>query len=318
MKTAIGIDVGGTKISIVIGNTRGRILSRREIPTRVNSEAGDCVKEITANLEEMLRETSLKRSRILGVGVGIPGAVNRIKGVVPRSPHLPGWKNIPLKRIFKRKFSLPVIMANDANAAAVGEKFFGLGKKCEHFIYVTVSTGVGGGIIVHGRLLEGASWVGGEIGHMTIVPNGNQCNCGNYGCLEAYASGTAIAKDAVRRIRKGEKSSLARVLKENGSLSARDVGAAAKARDRLALDVYEQAGYYLGIGIANLLNILNPEVVSLGGGVWKSAPAILRQSMLKSCKAHAWPEAFNQVHIGQSRLKHRVGDLGALALVFTS
>nr|MBU9888907.1 ROK family protein [Candidatus Omnitrophota bacterium] len=199
MMNAVGIDIGGTKISLVLGTEKGKVLLRDEIPTRTGPQARRCVQELTARLKLLLRQSGVSRKKILGIGIGCPGAVNSVKGTVPRSPNLPGWTGIPLRKILSRSAGLPVFLANDANAAAMGESLFGAGCGVRDFIYITVSTGVGGGIVLGGRLHEGAGFAAGEIGHMSVVPDGQKCNCGKRGCLEAYASGTAIARFARKR-----------------------------------------------------------------------------------------------------------------------
>ena len=315
MKYAIGIDIGGTKISLALGTAQGRILTRREIPTRTGTKTKVCIKELTACLVTLIKGFAIPKKKILGIGVGCPGAVNAQKGVLPRSPNLPGWTGLPLRNILKKATGLPVSLANDANAAALGESFFGAGKKSKNFIYITVSTGIGGGIVINGQLYEGSSFVAGEIGHMSIVPEGRKCNCGQKGCLEAYASGTAIGNFVRERMAQSN----ARVWKSltgNKRFHAQQVGMAAREGHKLSIESYRQAGYYLGIGIANLLNILNPEQVVIGGGVLKSAHTVFWRSMVQSAKQHAWPEAFRAVKIVHSQLKGNVGDLGALALVF--
>ncbi len=303
MKYAIGVDIGGTKISLVLGTETGKILARREIATWTGAKTKACVKELVMNLRALILHSSIPPQKILGIGVGCPGAVNSSKGTLPRSPNLPGWAGLSLKDIFEKATGLPVCLANDANAAALGESFFGTGKNSKNFIYITVSTGIGGGIVINRELYEGSGFVAGEIGHSSIVPEGKKCACGKLGCLEAYASGTAIAG----YYREGKKKK---------GLGAKEVGLAARAGDKLAIESYRKAGYYLGIGIANLLNILNPEKVVIGGGVLKSAHKIFWATLMKSVKQHAWPEAFRTVRIVRSQLKGYVGDLGALALVF--
>jgi len=316
MKTALGIDIGGTKISMVLGTAAGKILARSRIPTLKNKEVPACIHEMIRCLRQLISENTTSCRNLIGIGLGIPGAVDSSKGVVPRSPHLPGWEGMLLSRILEKEFGIPVIMANDANAACVAEKIFGSAKECQNYIYVTVSTGIGGGIITHGRLLEGASYVAGEVGHMTIVPDGNKCKCGNNGCLEAYASGTAIAKHAEVLVAGGRKSVLRAILKRQGYLSGADVGNAALEQDSVAEESFAYAAHFLGVGLANLLNIVNPELITLGGGVWRSAPPFFFDLMIASCKKYAWPEAFDRVHIMKSKLGNSVGDLGALALVF--
>jgi len=206
-------------------------------------------------------------------------------------------------------------MANDANAAALGEMFFGAGKRLQDVIYITVSTGVGGGIILGGKLHTGAGSVAGEIGHISIVPEGKPCACGKRGCLEAYASGTAIAKDVKAQMTR-KNTCVWKFLARDKHVSAKQVGMAAREGDKLAIGSYQKAGYYLGIGIADLMNILNPEMIVIGGGVLKSAHKSFWQSMIKSAREHAWPEAYATTRVVRSKLRDFVGDLGALALVF--
>ena len=305
IKYAIGIDIGGTKISLVLGTEKGKILARREIPTLTGSRTKTCIQNLAAHLKILIRESAIPKKKILGIGVGCPGAVNSCTGVLPRSPNLPGWQGMPLGKILKKATGLPVLLANDANAAALGESCFGAGKNSKNFIYITVSTGIGGGIVINGRLYEGSGFVAGEIGHVSMVPDGARCKCGKRGCLEAYASGTAIA-------------GYYREAKKKKVSGAKEVGMAAREGDKFAIESYKRAGYYLGIGLANLLNILNPEKIVIGGGVLKSAHKTFWRTMMKSAEQHAWPEAFRTVRIVRSQLKGCVGDLGALALVFKS
>ena len=312
---AVGIDIGGTKISLVLGTEKGKILARREIVTGIRAKTGACVKELVSNLRALILHSCVSPKKILGVGVGCPGAVDSSKGTLPRSPNLPGWKGIPLRNILQKATGLPVFLANDANAAALGEQLLGAGKKTRDLVYITVSTGIGGGIVMNGELHEGAGCVAGEVGHMSVVPEGRRCGCGKRGCLEAYASGTAIARD-VRARMTSKNTCLWKFLDGNKKVSAKQVGMAAREGDKLAIGSYRSAGYYLGIGVANLLNILNPEKVVIGGGVLKSAPKIFWRTMMESAKRHAWPEAFRTVKIVRSQIKGHVGDLGALALVF--
>lgn len=316
MKTAIGVDIGGTKISMVVGTEKGRVLAHRVIPTLTGSRTREGIRELFENLEVLIRDSGVKKSRILGLGIGVPGPVNSEKGIVPKSPYMTGWTGIPLRKMLEARLKIPVTLTNDANAAALGEKRFGGGKSELHFCYLTISTGIGAGIISNGELVEGASFMGGEVGHMKIVAGGRKCKCGKLGCLEPYASGTAIGRVAEEAMRKGTETKISEFLEPGGHVSAREVGLAAQKGDPLALHIFKEAGFYLGIGISNLLHLVNPGMVVLGGGVLRSSPKIFWSSMLRSCKQASWPPAFNAVRICRSRLKDRVGDLGALALVF--
>lgn len=303
MKYAIGIDIGGTKISFVLGTEKGKILARREVRTRTGSGTKACVKELIANLRALILQSCVPPKKILGIGVGCPGAVDASKGTLPRSPNLPGWARLPLRKLLQKATGLPVFLANDANVAVLGEQLFGAGKGSSHLVYVTVSTGVGGGIMIDGCLYEGAGCVAGEIGHISIIPDGKKCSCGKRGCLEAYASGTAIA-------------GYYREAKKEKVLGAKEVGLAFRAGERAAAQSYRKAAYYLGIGLANVMNVLNPEVIVIGGGVLKSAPKDYWKEVVRSAKQHAWPEAFRTTRIVKSTILGRSGELGTLALVF--
>ncbi len=318
MRYAIGIDIGGTKISMVLGNHSGKILARRLLATKTGRQTKLGLREIVQSIKLLLSKYPVSKKDIAGIGVGIPGPVDSGKGIVPKSPHLGGWEGLPLAKYLQKEIKLPVTLANDANAAAIGEKIFGQGRRVRHFIYMTISTGIGGGVVVHGKLLEGASFVAGEVGHMTIVPQGDLCKCGKKGCLEAYASGTAIASYAAGQIKKGRRSKITQFLTPGNKITARMVGLAAASRDPLALETYRRAGFYLGVGIANLLNVINPKIVILGGGVLKSAPKDFWREMLASARREAWPQAYQAVKIVRTKLGDHVGELGALALAFDS
>lgn len=315
MRKIIGIDIGGTKISLILATVRGKIINSRNLFTRTGKvEARLCVNEMIHALRAMLRESGVPKGELAGIGVGIPGPVNPSKGEVPWSPNLPGWAGMPIVKILNQHFSVPVFLDNDANAAGFGEKIFGAGKRTKDFIYVTASTGIGGGLVLGGRIYHGASFCGGEVGHIPVVPDGNLCKCGKRGCLEAYASGTAIGTMARGRLQEGRKS---RILKMAGSLNrvtGETVTQAAFRGDKLAIEILREAGRYLGQGLAVLMNILNPEMIVLGGGVIKSGDYIWKP-MMASAKKEAWPAAFKACRIVKTKLGSHVGNLGAAALV---
>ncbi len=314
MKTIAGIDIGGTKVSLILATVQGKILNSRTLKTRTGKvEARLCVSEMVRVLHEMLRESRAQKN-LLGIGVGIPGPVNTEKGEVPWSPNLGGWEGIPLRRILNRQFSVPVFLDNDANAAGFGEKVFGAGKKIRDFVYMTVSTGIGGGLVLGGRIYRGASFCGGEIGHIPVVPDGNLCKCGKRGCLEAYASGTAIGNMARAKLESGRKSRLPKMVKSLKDVTGETVTQAAFFGDVLSLEILREAGRYLGIGLAVVMNILNPEMIVLGGGVMKAGRNIWKP-MMASARKEAWPAAFKACRVLKTALGVHVGNLGAAALV---
>jgi glucokinase len=314
MQYALGVDIGGTKISVTLGDSSGKIFAKEVTPTRTGRRARPGIDEIAAILQR-LKSTCGKSLRLKGIGVGIAGPMDPEKGIVQRSPHLSGWEDFPLKSFLERKLRLPVCITNDANAAAVGEKIFGQGRQAEDFAYLTISTGIGGGIILGGKLLIGSSFGAGEVGHTIVWPGGEKCGCGHRGCLEAYSSGTAIAQFVRDEIRRGRRSKVMRGVRSKGSITGEIVALAAAEKDPLALEAFHRAGYFLGVGLANLINVLNPEMLILGGSVMKSS-RFLWASMTQSARQHAWPSLYRACRIVKTRLGDQVGDLGALALVF--
>ncbi|MBI2166732.1 MAG: ROK family protein [Candidatus Omnitrophica bacterium] len=209
MKYALGVDIGGTKTSLTLGNSHGKVLAKKILPTLTGRRTLEGIKQMSEGLLCLQSDCPAGRT-IQGVGVGVPGPMNPKTGRVERSPHLAGWEGFPLKSFLERKLKRPVWITNDANAAAVGEKAFGAGRGVKNFVYLTISTGIGGGMVLGGKLLIGSSFGAGEVGHTIVVPGGARCGCGHLGCLEAYASGTAIAGFVRSEIRRGKKSKVSR------------------------------------------------------------------------------------------------------------
>ncbi|MBI2918764.1 MAG: ROK family protein [Chloroflexi bacterium] len=302
----VGADLGGTKISAVLANASGKVV-RREYRTTL-ADGGQRV--VVSRLVEAIRQVTGKEA-ISAVGIAAAGLCTR-DGVVTTSPNLPGWKDVPLRDLVQAELDMPTYLGNDANAAALGEHYFGAGRGVRDMAYVTISTGIGGGIIANGQLVTGTSGTAGEVGHMVIDPDGPQCPCGQRGCWEALASGTAIARAAAARLQAGEPSSL----RSGASLTptAADVAAAARAGDRMAQDVLHQASCYLGIGLVNLVHILNPELIVLGGGVSQIGEPLIgpaRQYVLE----HAFAVPARAVRIVTAGLGQDSGPLGAVALI---
>lgn len=286
----IGIDLGGTKIAAALASPDGKIITDVNIPT----EAQKGKIKVIANLKKAV-DSLIKgqRVRIKAIGIGVPGPILYEKGLVIEPPNLPGWKRVNLKEILEKEFRVPVFVDNDANCAALAEAYFGSGKNVRHFIYITVSTGIGGGIIINGHLYRGVSGAAGEFGHMIIEPHGFTCGCGNVGCFEAMASGTAIKKRA--------------------GIDAISVELAARQGDKKALQVIEETAHYLAIGIANLVNIFNPQLVVLGGGVMKMRELLLNP-VKKEFKKYVLALPGKDVKIVRAKLGTEAGVLGAAAL----
>ncbi|HKT59705.1 MAG TPA: ROK family protein [Gemmatimonadales bacterium] len=270
MRFVLGIDIGGT--NLVVGSVSedgSRIIATASEPTHAEAGAKDVLERLVNLADRAIAGTKkeVPGAEILGVGVGAPGPLDTKRGIVLLTPNL-GWVNLPLRQIIHDRLGLPAALDNDANCAVLGEWWVGAARGARQAIGITIGTGIGGGLILDGKLYHGASDVAGEIGHTTIDTEGRRCKCGNYGCLEAYASGPNIAVRAVEEIEAGAVSRLPTLV--GGDLSkitAQTVYQAAQDGDDLALEVVNDTARFLGVGIGNLLNVFNPEVVVVCGGV---------------------------------------------------
>ena len=270
MRFVLGIDIGGT--NLVVGSVAedgSALHALASEPTQAEAGSSDVLDRLVALAQGAIAETrrQVPGAEIAGVGVGAPGPLNTRSGIVLLTPNL-GWVNLPLRRIIHDRLGLPAALDNDANCAVLGEWWVGAARGARHAIGLTIGTGIGGGLILEGRLYHGASDVAGEIGHTTIDTEGRRCKCGNYGCLEAYASGPNIALRAREALEAGAESLLrGRVSGHLGRITAQTVYEAAAEGDELALEVVNDTAKFLAVGVANLLNVFNPEVVVVCGGV---------------------------------------------------
>lgn len=308
----VGVDLGGTRLRVALADHAGVILRRRIVPTLAESGRNAVIARIVAEIRAVLEPLPLPR--LERVAVAVPGPVDPWKGVVYRPPNLPGWGDVALKSILEQDLTVPVLLGNDANLAALAEHQFGAGRGLTHLVYVTVSTGIGCGVINADRLLLGAWGGAAEIGHTTIDVNGPLCSCGNHGCLEAMASGTAIAREAAHHIATGSTSTLVERLGGNlGALQAHHVVAAAEEGDELAKYVIEGAGYNLGVGLANAMHLFDPQIIVVGGGV-ANAWDLLEPPMCRAIHERAMEAYASRIAIVRSQLGDDVGLLGAVAL----
>jgi len=270
VRFVLGIDIGGT--NLVVGSVAENGSALHAVasePTHAEAGQSDVLDRLIALAQRAIEQTrrEVPGAEIMGVGVGAPGPLDTRSGIVLLTPNL-GWVNLPLRQIIHDRLGLPASLDNDANCAVLGEWWMGAARGTRNAIGVTIGTGIGGGIIVDGKLFHGASDCAGEIGHTTIDTEGRRCKCGNYGCLEAYASGPNIAQRAIEEIKAGAVSRLAGYVGGDlRQITAQTVYQAAHDGDDLALEVVNDTAKFLGTGIANLLNIFNPEVVVVCGGV---------------------------------------------------
>jgi glucokinase len=303
---AIGVDIGGTKIAAAVVTPEGKILNEVRYPTQaippnrlVETIAG-AITEVRDGFE------------VGGACLAVPGFVLTAENKVIFAPNLHEIENIPLDEEMGRRTGLRATVENDANAAAWGEFRFGAGKDVDHQVFITLGTGVGGGVITHGVLLRGAQGAGGELGHVTIDPTGPRCGCGNHGCLEALASGTAIRRRAREVANEQPRSALGQ-LAINRQVLGEDVTALAQEGDEAALQVLHETGVWLGIGLAGFVNIFNPEVVAVGGGAARAGEFILGPAR-KEVQLRARPPSRDLVEIKEATLGPESGVLGAAAL----
>jgi glucokinase len=304
------IDLGGTKILAAVVDDDGHPVAERRIATEPERGPDDTADRMVAALDAAAQEAGVARAALVGLGVTVPGPIDPSKQIVGQPPNLTGWKNVPLGAMLRERTHLPIAMVNDANAAALGEQSFGAGRGVRDLIYITVSTGVGGGIISNGKLVGGMHGAAGEIGHMTVLVDGPTCGCGRKGCLEALASGTAIAREAAQLIANGKAESLKQ--RAGTRPSAAEVEDAADAGDEAALALLDKAADYLGIGLMNLIHLIDPEVIVIGGGVAKSERLVARAAAY--ARTHAFPVMTDGLQIVPAALGDRSGVLGAASL----
>lgn len=310
MGYVVGVDLGGTQIRACLADTDGNILREAKQLTLAKEGLQPVLGRIKEAIAQVLHGTPI--AEVLSIGVGSPGPLDPRTGVVIAPPNLPGWRDVPLRDILAQEFGLPVFVNNDANVAALAEQRFGAGRGCSDIVYLTISTGIGGGIICGGQLLLGAHGLAGEPGHITVEPAGPRCNCGNVGCLEAMAAGPAIARRALELIHEGQSSRLSAVVKSGVELTAEMVGEAAREGDGVALRAIAWAAHYLGIGVLSLIHIFDPERVILGGGVSKLGP-LLFDPVRAWVRDHAMTTVQREIPIMPAALGDQVGLLGAVA-----
>lgn len=312
-KLLCGIDLGGTKINTGIANNKGEIISNIIIDTLAEEGQEAVIDRMIKSVYTVLERAGLKTEDLAGIGIGVPGLIDSWEGLVIEAANLPGWSNVPIVDIFAKEFDINIRLENDANAAAIGEYLFGSGKGIENFIYLTVSTGIGGGTIIDGKLYSGSNSNASEIGHSVIDFNGPKCNCGNYGCFETFASGTALARFAQNRMDAGEVTLISE-LAGDGKVKAEHVFEAGEKGDRVALELIDKEAFYIGIGLVNILAFYNPERIAIGGGV-SSQWDILKDRVNKVIEERALKPNAKVCGVVKATLGKNVGLLGAAGLV---
>jgi glucokinase len=293
-----------------------REIAMRMIPTKAEVGAGGVVDRIASLIEDVIaqtiHETGAERGDFLGVGIGSPGPLDRARGVVIVTPNL-GWRDFPLRDEVSKRVNLPATLDNDANCATLGEWWCGAAKGGRNVVGMTIGTGIGGGLILDGKLYHGASDAAGEIGHTTIDSTGRRCKCGNYGCLEAYTSGPAIAERA-REVLEGDEDSLLFEMVDGDvrKITAQTVFEGSKRGDRVALEVVRDTAHFLGVGVSNLINIFNPDTFVIAGGVTQAGD-LLFDPLRAEVKRRAFKPSVEACRIVPGALPLSAGVVGAVA-----
>lgn len=308
----VGVDLGGTNIRAALTDREGKILHEVRRPALSDQRPEFTLTNIRDAVAEVIEKRGAGPKEVVGIGIGLPGIMDDADGTVFWSPNFPHWENVPVAREVGGPSHLPVTLLNDAKCAAMGELGFGAGRGARHMVMITLGTGIGGAFVVDGQLLMGPNGSIGEVGHQTIDPNGPLCGCGNHGCWERYCARDAIIDRAVRQLQKGRASSLLEQIERPAEVTPAMVARAAAEGDRLALDVIDETGFFIGVGVASLINMLNPQVFVIGGGI-AQAGELLFGPIRRTVAARAVALQARTARIVPAELGDNAGVMGAAA-----
>lgn len=312
-KFILGIDIGGTTVKIGIVNEDGNIHSKWEIPTNIENQGASIAKDIWSSVQVKLATLKIENESLQGIGIGAPGFIDEETGLVYKAVNI-GWENFDLANQFRELADLPVYVANDANVAALGENWVGAGNQANNLIAVTLGTGVGGGIIANGAMISGENGTAGEIGHITIDPEGYECNCGNRGCLETITSATGMVRQAMALIEKHPESELTVHYNKQGSITTKDIFDLANQGDQLSEQIIHHTADVLGFAISNIAVVVNPSKILIGGGVSQAGESFISQIETQFRK-YALPRVSEICEFKVAELGNDAGMIGAAYLV---
>jgi len=311
----IGIDLGGTNVRTAVVNAQGEMLARDQRITPAEEGSDAVVMSILESVNRILAQVHVDVSDLGAVGLACAGLSNPETGVLYTSPNIPALKDVPLAGLVERELGKKVFLMNDANAAAVGELYLGAARGARNFIYVTLSTGIGAGVVIDGEIYAGSTGLASEPGHMVIDDQGPVCYCGSRGCWEPLASGTALARYARQGIQEGIKTSILDYVGGDAEkVTAEDVLKAAQDGDSLAKEVIARTAYYVGVGLANLINIFNPELIVIGGGLTNIGDMLLEPAY-EEAKRRAFPQIYQAIRFARAELGQDSGVMGAAIFV---
>ncbi len=311
----IAVDLGGTNVRVAAVNPEGKILHKISFPTDASRGRERVTENILSKIHEFLRRFPEEEFEVIGGGFGIPGAIALDRGIVSQSPNLPGWEGFDIRSRLQGGFRMPIFIENDANAFSLGEGWLGAARGVKDFCCLTLGTGVGGGIVLNGDIWHGTEGKAGEIGHMIIDVDGPPCQCGSRGCLEAFASGSAIRRMAIEAIKGDEKTDLVeRCGGELETITSKMVYESARSGDRLSRGIFQKMGMYLGVGLANLVNLLNVELLVIGGRVCEAFDLFIDPAR-RELEERALGSMGKRVKVERARCGDDAGILGAAYLV---
>lgn len=306
----VGIDMGATHLIVALTDFSARVIDEIEIPFDITQGPRPCLAQAEALMTELLEKNDMHLEQIMAIGMGVPGPIVSKEGMVVAPPIMPGWDGFPIRKDMEAKWNIPVSLNNDAELGTLGEWAYGAGRGEEHLAFIKVGSGVGAGLLLNGQIYHGATGSAGEIGHLTIDENGPLCDCGSTGCLEAVAGGKAIARQAREVVASGKRTLLSSMGPPE-ELTARDVAAAARRGDLPSQEIIARAGSYLGIAIAGMVNLFNPRVVVVGGGVSQIGDLLL-QPIRDTVHRRSLAGAAQVVKINTAVLRRRSSIMGAV------
>lgn len=312
-KYSIGIDLGGTKILIgLVEKESGKVVSHIKKKTKKEKGPENIVRKMVEGVEELLEESGKSFTEISSIGIGSAGQIDRKNGIIIGAPNLDCY-NLNLKEILQNKFNIPVFVGNDVEVATIGEQKFGAGKGCADFVCVFVGTGIGSAIVKNGHIIYGATGTAGELGHIIVDLNGRPCACGAHGCLEAYASRSAIETRIEGALKKGRKSCISEYLEEGKAITSSMIRKSIEREDELVIQCVSEASEYLSGGLASVINLINPELIILGGGLIEAVDYFYKQT-IKKAKSKSLPVPAEKIRFSKTILGDYSGVIGAALL----
>ena len=311
----VGVDFGATHLNLLVADLSSRILDESETSMEIQSGPETCLTEADRLVHELLSKANIDMKDVMAFGVDVPGPIVTEAGMVVAPPIMPGWDRYPIRNTLEKKWQRQVSVNNDAEMGVLGEWASGAGRGEKDLVFIKVGTGIGAGILIDGQIYRGVTGSAGEIGHLTIDENGPLCACGNYGCLEAIAGGRAIAQQAQQAVHDGQRTSLAH-FRPVESITASDVAAAARRGDLLSQQILTRAGTHIGIAIAGLVNMFNPGMIIIGGGLAQTGDIIL-EPIRQAVQRRSLPAATRIVRITTSMLGRRSSSMGAVIQAIT-